>query len=271
MVEFSDDTFDENKTSNFKLGYIIADAYIKWTNGDPFVVDYNGDSLWTKPTAKHILRFFQSSPELVNFVLHLIEIDNERFGPITKAIWECLSKEPYIWGRNIDFTVCNEYKEYAKKADFPSVCDFLSKCAALKERFSMFFYQEVILKLREKKDTLHKPDLVWIEKSEWDSAKRIINDSKRAKDYYEDVTAAMKMKIDALNDKCSELPKYKRATGILTALCTGVLIWASIMIVFFVAHRTYNSPNVSSYETPKEVGITVDNPQNKDIDLQVNN
>ena len=43
MIVFSDDTFDENKTSNDKLGTIIADAYIKWTNGDPFVVDYNGD------------------------------------------------------------------------------------------------------------------------------------------------------------------------------------------------------------------------------------
>lgn len=58
MTIFSDDTFDENKTSNDKLGAIIAKEYIKWTNGDPFVVDYNGNSLWTKPTARYFLTFF---------------------------------------------------------------------------------------------------------------------------------------------------------------------------------------------------------------------
>ena len=271
MIIFSDNTFDESKTSNDKLGAIIADAYIKWTNGDPFVVDRDGDSLWTKPTAKHILAFFQSSPELVNFALHFIEIDNVRFGPISKAIWECFSKEPYIWGKSIDFTVCNEYKEYAKKTDFPSICDFLSKCASLKERFSMFFYQEVILKLREEKDKLHKPDLVWVEKSVWDSTKRAINDSKRAKDYYEALIARLKLKIHCLEDKCRGIPRDKTVIGILLPLVFIFLTWAVIITGFFVVETARNINSVSSHETVEQVGITVDNPQNKDIDLQVNN
>lgn len=271
MIIFSDDTFDENKTSNDKLGAIIANAYIKWTNGDPFVADYNGNSLWAKPTARHFLAFFQSSPELVNFALHLIEIDNARFGPLTKVIWECLSKEPYIWGKSIDFTICNEYKEYAKKTDFPSICDFLSKCASLKERFSMFFYQEVILKLREEKDKLHKPDLVWVEKSEWDSAKRAINDSKKAKDYYEALIAGLKLTIHRLEDKCRGIPRDKTVIRILMPLTVICLTWAAIITGFFVAETTKNTDSISSYETIEQVGITVDNPQNKDIDLHVNN
>lgn len=271
MIIFSDNTFDESKTSNDKLGAIIANAYIKWTNGDPFVVDHNGNSLWTRPTARHFLTFFQSSPELVNFALHLIEIDDVRFGPISKAIWECFSKEPYIWGKSIDFTVCNEYKEYAKKTDFPSICDFLSKCASLKERFSMFFYQEVILNLRGKKDELHKPDLVWIEKSVWDSTKKTINDSKRAKDFYENLSEAMKIKISSLEDKCRGIPRYKTAIGILLPLTIIFLTWAALITGFFVAEITRNTNSVSSHETVEQVGITVDNPQNKDIDLQVNN
>lgn len=271
MIIFSDDTFDENKTSNDKLGAIIANAYIKWTNGDPFVADYNGNSLWAKPTARHFLAFFQSSPELVNFALHFIEIDDVRFGPISKAIWECFSKEPYIWGKSIDFTVCNEYKEYAKKTDFPSICDFLSKCASLKERFSMFFYQEVILNLRGKKDELHKPDLVWIEKSVWDSTKKTINDSKRAKDYYENLSEVMKIKISSLEDKCRGIPRYKTAIGILLPLTIIFLTWAALITGFFVAEITRNTNSVSSHETVEQVGITVDNPQNKDINLQVNN
>jgi len=271
MIVFSDDTFDENKTSNDKLGAIIANAYIKWTNGDPFVVDYNGDSLWTKPTARHFLAFFQSSPELVNFALHFIEIDDARFGPVTKAIWQCLSKKPYIWGKSIDFTICNEYKEYVKKVDFPSVCDFLSKCASLEERFSMFFYQEVILKLREEKDKLHKPDLVWVEKSVWDSTKKTIKDSKRAKDYYESLTDALKIKINHLEDRCRGIPRDKTVIGILLPLVFICLTWAVIMTGFFITETTRNTNSVSSHETVEQVGITVDNPQNKDIDLQVNN
>lgn len=271
MIIFSDDTFDENKTSNDKLGAIIASAYIKWTNGDPFVVDHNGNSLWTKPTARHLLAFFQSSPELVNFALHFIEIDDVRFGPVTKAIWECISKEPYIWGKDIDFTICNEYKDYEKKVDFPSVCDFLSKCSVLKERFSMFFYQEVILKLREEKDELHKPDLVWVEKSVWDSTKRAINDSKRTKDYYEALIAGLKLTIHRLEDKCQGIPRDKTTIGILLPLVFICLTWAVIMTGFFVAETTRNSNSVSSHETVEQVGITVDNPQNKDINLQVNN
>lgn len=271
MIVFSDDTFDENKTSNDKLGAIIANAYIKWTNGDPFIVDSNGDSLWTKPTARHLLAFFQSSPELVNFALHLIEIDDVRFGPVTKAIWECFSKEPYIWGKGIDFTICNEYKEYAKKVDFPSVYDFLSKCASIKERFSMFFYQEVILKLREEKDKLHKSDLVWVEKSVWDSTKKAIKDSKRAKDYYESLSDAMKIKISSLEDKCRGISRDKTTIGILLPLVFICLTWAVIMTGFFVAKTARNANSVSSHETVEQVGITVDNPQNKDIDLQVNN
>lgn len=271
MIIFSDDTFDENKTSNDKLGAIIAKEYIKWTNGDPFVVDYNGNSLWTKPTARHFLTFFQSSPELVNFALHFIEIDDVRFGPVTKAIWESFSKEPYIWGKSIDFTICDEYKEYAKKTDFPSICDFLSKCVSLKERFSMFFYQEVILKLREEKDKLHKPDLVWVEKSVWDSTKKTINDSKRAKDYYEALIAGLKLTNHRLEDKCRGIPRDKTIIGILLPLVFIFLTWAVIMTGFFVAKTTKNIDSVSSYETTEQVGITVDNPQNKDIDLQVNN
>lgn len=271
MIIFSDDTFDENKTSNDKLGYLIADAYIKWTNGDPFVFNSNGDSLWTKPTAKNILKFFESSPEYVNFALHLIEIDDRRFGFIARAIWERFSKEPYIWGKSIDFTVCNEYKEYASKADFPSVCDFLRKCKLLKERFSMFFYQEVILNLRDKKDELHKPDLVWIEKSVWDFTKKTINDSKRAKDFYENLSEAMKIKISSLEDKCRGIPRYKTAIGILLPLTIIFLTWAALITGFFVAEITRNTNSVSSHETVEQVGITVDNPQNKDIDLQVNN
>lgn len=271
MIVFSDDTFDENKTSNDKLGAIIANAYIKWTNGDPFVVNYNGDSLWTKPTARHFLAFFQSSPELVNFALHLIEIDDARFGPVTKAIWQCLSKEPYIWGKSIDFTICNEYKEYVKKVDFPSVCDFLSKCASLEERFSMFFYQEVILKLRKEKDKLHKPDLVWVEKSVWDSTKKTINDSKRAKDYYEALIAGLKLTNHRLEDKCRGIPRDKTIIGILLPLVFIFLTWAVIMTGSFVAETTRNTNSVSSHETVEQVGITVDNPQNKNIDLQVNN
>lgn len=270
MIVFSDNTFDENKTSNDKLGAIIAKAYIKWTNGDPFVVDHNGNSLWTKPTARHFLAFFQSSPELVNFALHLIEIDDVRFGPISEAIWECFSKEPYIWGKSIDFTVCNEYKEYAKKTDFPSICDFLSKCASLKERFSMFFYQEVILKLREEKDKLHKPDLVWVEKSVWDSTKNAIYDSKRTKDYYEDLIAAHKIKISSLEDKCRRIPRDKTVIGILSPLVFIFLTWAVIMTGFFVTETARNSNSVSSHETVEQVGITVDNQQNKDIQLHIN-
>lgn len=271
MIIFSDNTFDESKTSNDKLGAIIANAYIKWTNGDPFVVDHNGNSLWTKPTARHFLTFFQSSPELVNFALHFIEIDDVRFGPITKVIWECFSKEPYIWGKSIDFTICNEYKEYAKKTDFPSICDFLSKCASLKERFSMFFYQEVVLKLREEKDKLHKPDLVWVEKSEWDSVKKTINDSKKAKDYYEALIAGLKLTNHRLEDKCRGIPRDKTTIRILLPLVFIFLTWAVIMTGFFVAETARNTNSVFSHETTQQVGITVDNPQNKDIDLQVNN
>ncbi len=271
MTIFSDDTFDERKTSNDKLGAIIAKEYIKWTNGDPFVVDRNGDSLWTRPTARHFLTFFQSSPELVNFALHFIEIDDVRFGPIAKVIWECLSKEPYIWGESIDFTICNEYKEYAKKTDFPSICDFLSKCALIRERFSMFFYQEVILKLRKEKDKLHKPDLVWVEKSVWDSTKKTINDSKRTKDYYEALIAGLKLTNHRLEDKCQGIPRDKTIIRILLPLVFIFLTWAVIMTGFFVAKTTKNIDSVSSYETTEQVGITVDNTQNKDIDLQVNN
>lgn len=271
MIIFSDDIFDESKTSNDKLGYRIADAYIKWTNGDPFVVNFNGDSLWTKPTAKNILKFFESSPELVNFALHLIEIDDTRFGYIAKAIWERFSKEPYIWGNEIDFTQCDEYREYKKKTDYPSVCDFLSKCAPLKERFSMFFYQEVILKLREKKDELHKPDLVWVEKSVWDSTKKTINDSKRVKDYYENLSETLKRQVDHLENKCQGIPRDKTTIRILFPLTIIFLTWAATITGFFVAEISRNTNSVSSYETTKQVSITVDNLQNKDIDLQVNN
>lgn len=271
MIIFSDDTFDENKTSNDKLGYLIADAYIKWTNGDPFVVDFNGDSFWTKPTAKNILKFFESSPEWVNFALHLIEIDDTRFGFIARAIWERFSREPYIWGNGIDFTKSQAYEDYEKKTDYPSVCDFLIKCTSINERFSRFFYQEVILKLRGKKDELHKPDLVWVEKSVWDSTKKTINDSKRAKDYYENLSETMKAKINCLEDKCRGIPRDKTVIRILLPLVFIFLTWAAIITGFFVAEITRNIDSVSSYETVEQVGITVDNPQNKDIDLQVNN
>lgn len=271
MIIFSDNTFDENKISNDKLGFLIADAYIKWTNGDPFVVNFNGDSLWTKPTARNILKFFESSPELVSFALHLIEIDDTRFGDIAKAIWERFSKEPYIWGDKIDFTQCHEYREYEKKTDYPSICDFLTKCASLKERFSMFFYQEVILKLREKKDELHKPDLVWVEKSVWDSTKKTINDSKRAKDYYENLIEVLKRNVNYLENKCQGIPRDKTIIRILLPLVFICLTWAAIITGFFVAETTRNTNSVSSHETIEQVGITVDNPQNKDIDLQVNN
>ena len=135
----------------------------------------------------------------------------------------------------------------------------------------MFFYQEVILKLREEKDKLHKPDLVWVEKSVWDSTKKTINDSKRAKDYYEALIAGLKLTNQRLEDKCRGIPRDKTIIGILLPLVFIFLTWAVIMTGFFVAKTTKNIDSVSSYETTEQVGITVDNPQNKDIDLQVNN
>ena len=90
-------------------------------------------------------------------------------------------------------------------------------------------------------------------------------------DYYENLIEVLKRNVNYLENKCQGIPRDKTIIRILLPLVFICLTWAAIITGFFVAETTRNTNSVSSHETIEQVGITVDNPQNKDIDLQVNN
>ena len=138
----------------------------------------------------------------------------------------------------------------------------------MRSTFKRYFWSSVIIKLTEflKKDDISFVSMEEYKKLESKYANKCI-DYMRLEFNSIDKSGKNERKIKELEDKISN-----------TKIAHGVWIifapWIIGLLCFFTWAITFGccgSPNVKAQETQQEFDITVQNPQNKDINLNVNN
>lgn len=243
---------------------IIKD-YIKWSNNKPFVQKNNYCSLWAKPTSEQFFKYLTSDEDRLKIAKEIASWDNKKQIDFADELWNTIAVVPYVWiPDRYDVQNLDDYKAFCEEN--PSCEDdlYFIKSRSMRSTFKRHFWSSVIIELTE---FLKKDDISFVSLEEYKKLGQKYVD--KSLDYWRAVSNSNEheIKIKELEDKISN-------TRIAHTFWYVFGPWLVGLLCFFTWGITYGccgSKNVKAQETQQKFDITVQNPQNKDIDLQVNN
>lgn len=134
----------------------------------------------------------------------------------------------------------------------------------MRSRFKQYFWSSVIIKLTE---FLQKGNISYVSFEEYKALESKYTN--KCMDYkrLEVTSIDNSRKIRELEDKISNTKTAHTVCFVLAPWVIGL----SCFLTWAITFGCCGSPNVKAQETQQEFDITVQNPQNKDINLNVNN
>lgn len=247
----------------------IIEDYIKWSNNKPFVQRINYCSLWAKPTAEQFFKYLTSDEDRLKIAKEIASWDNKKQIDFADELWSTIAVVPYIWVPDrYDVQNLDDYKAFCEEN--PSCEDdlYFIKSRSMRSTFKRHFWSSVIIELTEflKKDDISFVSLEEYKKLESKYANKCI-DYSRLEFNSIDNSSRNERKIRELEDKISNTKIAHGVWIIFAPWIIGLLCFLTWAITFGCC----GTENVKAQETQQEFDITVQNPQNKDINLNVNN
>lgn len=243
---------------------IIKD-YIKWSNNKPFVQKNNYNSLWGKPTAEQFYKYLTSDKDRLKIAKEIASWDNKKQIDFADELWNTIARVPYVWIPNrYDVQSLDDYKTFCEENPCCEDDLYFIKSRSMRSTFKRYFWSSVIIKLTE---FLQKDDISFVPFVKYKALEQMYADKCLDYSRLKLTSTDNSRKIRELEDKISN-----------TKIAHGVWIifapWIIGLLCFLTWAITFNccgTKNVKAHETQQEFDITVQNPQNKDINLNVNN
>ena len=247
----------------------IIEDYIKWSNNKPFVQKNNYGSLWAKPTSEQFFKYLTSDEDKLKIAKDIASWDNKKQIDFADELWNTIARVPYVWVPDrFDVQNLDDYKTFCEENPCCEDDLYFVKSRSMRSNFKRYFWSSVIIKLTE---LLQKDNISFVSTEEYKKLEQMYAD--KCVDYLcleftsTNNSRRNERKIKELEDKISNT---KMAHGV----CIIFAPWIIGLLCFFTWAITFGccgSPNVKAQETQQEFDIIVQNPQNKDINLNVNN
>lgn len=243
----------------------IIEGYIKWSNNKPFVQKTNYCSLWGKPTAEHFFKYLTSNEDNLKIAKDIASWDNKKQIDFADELWNAIAVVPYVWVPDrYDVQNLDDYKTFCEENPDCEDDLYFVKSRSMRSTFKRYFWSSVIIKLTE---FLQKDDISFVPFVKYKALEQMYAD--KCLDY-----SRLKLTSTDNSRKIRELENKISNTKIAHGVCFIFGPWIIGLLCFFTWAITFGccgSTNVKAQETQQEFDITVQNPQNKDINLNVNN
>ena len=247
----------------------IIEDYIKWSNNKPFVQKENYDSLWAKPNAEQFFKYLTSDEDRLKVAKDIASWGTKKQIDFADELWNTIAATPYVWIPNrFDVKNLDDYETFCKEN--PNCEDdlYFLKSRSMRSRFKQYFWSSVIIKLTE---FLKKDDISFVPYEEYKVLEQMYADKcvdySRLKFTSTNNSSRNERKIKELEDKISNTKIAHGVWIIFAPWIVGLLCFLTWAITFGCC----GTENVKAHETQQKFDITVQNPQNKDINLNVNN
>ena len=254
---------------NDKLIDSIINDYIKWSGDKPFVQQLSSqDSLWTKPTAKQFYKYLTSSKKTVEYGKEIVGLSYDDIASFAIKVWNTIAVKPYVWLNDLyNLNEIKRFKQWREKNPDAPEHKYFTEGSDLAERFERYFWSEVVVPFKkyinDNKEVTFVPTQVYEElSSKYDSLKR----------NYDVLNFKLAHKEMFLRQTEERRDSYRSQRNFLNILYPILLFLFTFLAIIIteVACSSKNTPNVKASETQQQFDITVNNPQNKDINLDVN-
>jgi hypothetical protein len=243
---------------------IIKD-YIKWSNNKPFVQKDNYGSLWGKPTAEQFYKYLTSDEDRLKIAKDIASWDTKKQIDFADELWNTIAVVPYVWVpdrhsvQNLD-----DYETFCEENPGSEDDLYFVKSRSMRSTFKKYFWSSVIISLTE---FLKKDDISFVSIEEYKKLEQKYTDKNL--DYWRtrcDLND-QEIKIKELEDKISGTKMAHTIWYVFGPWAVGLLC----LLTWGITFGCCGTKNVKVQETQQEFDITVQNSQNKDINLNVNN
>lgn len=243
---------------------IIKD-YIKWSNNKPFVQKNNYCSLWGKPTAEHFYKYLTSDKDKLKIAKDIASWDTKKQIDFADELWNAIAVVPYVWVPDrYDVQNLDDYKTFCEENPDCEDDLYFVKSRSMRSTFKRYFWSSVIIKLTE---FLQKDDISFVPFIKYKTLEQMYADKCLDYSRLKLTSTDNSRKIRELENKISNTKTAHGIWIIFAPWLVGFLCFLTWLITFNCCRNS----NVKTQETPQEFDITVQNPQNKDINLNVNN
>ena len=243
----------------------IIEDYIKWSKNKPFVQKNNYGSLWAKPTSEQFFKYLTSDEDKLKIAKDIASWDNKKQIDFADELWNTIARVPYVWVPDrFDVQNLDDYKTFCEENPCCEDDLYFVKSRSMRSNFKRYFWSSVIIKLTE---LLQKDNISFVSIEEYKKLEQMYAD--KSLDYWRSISNANRheIKIKELEDKISNAKIARNICIIFAPWIIGLLCFLTWAITFGCC----GNKNVKAQETQQEFDITVQNPQNKDINLNVNN
>ena len=252
-----------------KLSTTIIEDYIKWSDDKPFVQELSSrDSLWSKPTAKQFYKYLISSIKAVEYGKKIVELPYDDIAVFASKLWNIIAVKPYIWLNDLcDLNEVNGFTSWKEKNPDVSEDKYFTEGSSLVERFERYFWAEVVVPfkkyIKDNNEITFVPTQVYEELSKkYDNLKQNYAVLDFKFDHKEMLLRQTEKRRDEYRSQRNFVNIFYPILGFLIIFFTWLITYTSL--------TSENTSNVKASETQQEFDITINNPQNKDINLDVN-
>lgn len=242
----------------------IIEDYIKWSNNKPFVQKNNYGSLWAKPTSEQFFKYITSDEDRLKIAKDIASWDNKKQINFADEIWNTIAVVPYVWVPDrFDVQNLDDYKIFCEENPCCEDDLYFIKSRSMRSNFKRYFWSSVIIKLTE---FLKKDDISFVPIEEYKKLEQKYAD--KSLDYWRTICNLndQEIKIKELEDKISNTKMAHTIWYVFGPWAVGFLC----LLTWGITFGCCGTKNVKAQETQQEFDITVQNPQNKDINLNVN-
>ena len=252
-----------------KLSTTIIEDYIKWSDDKPFVQDLSSrDSLWSKPTAKQFYKYLISSKKAVEYGKGIVGLPYTDIADFTSKLWNIIAVKPYVWLNDLcDLTEIKGFTEWKEKNPDAPDDKYFTEGSSLVERFERYFWAEVVVPF--KKYIKDNNEITFVPTQIYEELNKKYKSLKYEHDVL-DFKFAHKEMLLRQTEKCRDEYRSQRNFVNIFYPILGLFIILFTWLITYVSVVPEKTPNVKATETQQQFDITVNNPQNKDINLDVN-
>ena len=214
-----------------------------------------------KTSLYKFFKYLTSDEDRLKIAKDIVSWDNKKQIDFADELWNTIARVPYVWVPDrYDVQNLDDYKTFCKENPCCEDDLYFIKSRSMRSTFKRYFWSSVIIKLTE---FLQKDDISFVPFVKYKALEQMYAD--KCLDY-----SRLKLTSTDNSRKIRELENTKvahRVWIIFAPWLVGFLCFLTWLITFNCCRNT----NVKALETPQEFDITVQNPQNKDINLNVNN
>lgn len=248
----------------------IIQDYIKWSNNKPFVQRRNYNSLWGKPTAEQFFKYLTSDKERLKIAKEIVSWDNKKQLDFADELWNTIARVPYVWVPDrADLRSIDDYEQFCKEN--PNCDDdlYFILSRSMRSCFKQYFWNSVILPLA---DLFDKGGISFVSADEYANLEiKYKNLEIKYKEKYLECCKSRTSNIE-LTGKVEDLKAKISRYGLSRMICYVFGPWIIgllCIITWGITYASCGTKNVKAEEQQQQFDITVNNPQNKDINLDI--